>query len=145
MGNGTSCRSIRTVIKLEIKHFVIWLIARILLLFIVGCICNRTVISYIAQRTKQSFIDWPVKVILFGLDSLVIWKQKKKSKLCKSYRRYLLCHSLKWERKTPRKKSAVSCKESKHPVRRTYDFRRVQADHVLIYRVLSGKSAWKCS
>ena len=60
MGNGTSCRSIRTVIKLEIKHFVIWLIARILLLFIVGYICNRTVISYIAQRTKQSFIDWPV-------------------------------------------------------------------------------------
>lgn len=41
MGNGTSCRSIRTVIKLEIKHFVIWLIARILLLFIVGYICNR--------------------------------------------------------------------------------------------------------
>ena len=145
MGNGTSCRSIRTVIKLEIKHFVIWLIARILLIFIVGYICNRMVISYIAQRTKQSCIDWPVKVILFGLDSLVIWKQKKKSKLCKSYRRYLLCHSLKWERKTARKKSAVSCKESKHPVIRTYDFRRVQADHVLIYRVLSGKSAWKCS
>ena len=34
MGNGTSCRSIRTVIKLEIKHFVIWLIARILLLLL---------------------------------------------------------------------------------------------------------------
>ena len=33
MGNGTSCRSILTVIKLEIKHFVIWLIARMLLLF----------------------------------------------------------------------------------------------------------------
>ena len=57
MGNGTSYRSIRTVMKLEIKHFVIWLIARILLLFIVGYICNRMVISYIAQRTKQSFID----------------------------------------------------------------------------------------
>ena len=59
MGNGTSCRSIRTVIKLEIKHFVIWLIARILLIFIVGYVCNRMVISYIAQRTKLSFIDWP--------------------------------------------------------------------------------------
>ena len=57
MGNGTSCRSIRTVIKLEIKHFVICLIARILLLFIVRYIFNRMVISYIAQRTKQSFID----------------------------------------------------------------------------------------
>ena len=68
MGNGTSCRSVRSVIKLQIRHFVIWFITHmttertalysvLLLLFIVGYVYNRMVISYIVQRTKQSFID----------------------------------------------------------------------------------------
>ena len=37
-------------------------------------------------------------------------------------------------------------KYSKHPIYTvgTYDF-RFQADQVLVYRVLSEKSAWKCS